>query len=76
MSYKRHKYGITKIIKNRFNNLQINWDYITTLKSKHPVLLFTPDMKDTNNHYHIPLTVKQAIKLRDWLNDFIEDKSK
>lgn len=73
MSYKRHRYGSTKIKSKRIDNLQINWDYQRTPKSKFPVFLFTPDMNDTNTHYHIKLDRLQAKKLKDWLEDFLED---
>lgn len=43
------------------------------------VMLYTPWMKDTSEHYHIPFTKDQAAELHKWLGDFlnhpnIEDK--
>ena len=73
MSY-RNKYGSTNIKIKRFDNLNINWYY--TPKSKFPVLLFTPDMQNTNTHYHIKLDRKQATKLKDWLEAYLEDTAR
>jgi hypothetical protein len=61
MGYK-NKFGYTKIKSKQINNFIISWDYNTTPKSKFPVFLFTPDMDDTNNHYHIKLDKTQARK--------------
>lgn len=72
MSY-RNKYGITKIKSKRIDNLQINWDFYRTPKSKFPVLLFTPDMNNTNTHYHIKLDRGQTRKLAEWLIDYLHD---
>lgn len=72
MAY-RNRYGVTKLKKKRIDNLSINWDYNRTPKSKFPVFLFTPDMEDTDTHYHIKLDRTQAKKLNKWLNDFLKD---
>ena len=75
MSYK-DKYGITPIKKNKIDNFSINWDYDDNPNDKNqrfPVFLFTPDMKDTNTHYHIVLGKNQAKVLRDWLSDYLKD---
>lgn len=56
-------------------SLSISRDYNTRPSFFFPVFLFTPDPNDTNNHFHISLTKKQAIKLRDWLNKYIRDRS-
>jgi hypothetical protein len=57
----------------QIDNLMINLDYDVTPKRLYPVILFTPDMKDTNTHYHIRLNKKQARELRDWLNKFVQE---
>lgn len=64
-----HKISI--ILPGAFDNLQISRDRDTP---KHPwctVLLYTPSIKDTNNHYHIVLNQRQARKLRNWLTGFL-----
>lgn len=73
MAYK-NKFGITKIITSKRNNLDISWD-CDDLKSKNrkPVFLFTPNMDNIINHFHIELSKKQAVKLRDWLADYLKD---
>lgn len=76
MAYK-NKFGITKIISSKRKNLDISWDCEEDPKDKKqrkPVFLFTPDMDNTINHFHIELDKKQAVKLRDWLNDYLKDK--
>jgi hypothetical protein len=71
----RNKFGVTKIKKT----LDINYDadYFEDLKSKkkiYPVLLFTPlmDQNNTDIHYHIQLTRKEAEKLSIWLNEYLK----
>lgn len=71
------KYGITQIISDKIDNLSINYDAdhnIEDIKQRFPVLLFTPDIDDTNTHYHISLTLKQTKVLYKWLSDFIQEK--
>jgi hypothetical protein len=81
----RNKYGNTDITHSpskkygkRFGVLGISWDNFVSqdMNNKRyriPVFLYTPDMEDSVNHYHIPLTKKQARKLRDWLNLYLKD---
>lgn len=82
MGYKDQRYGITKIIGKVFDNLQISWDAdvvdVENVKKhrRYPVLLYTPDMNNTNEHFHVMLTRNQATKLRDWLDDFLKDTKK
>ncbi len=35
------------------------------------MILFTPDMQNTNNHYHVELNHDQATMLRDFLSEHI-----
>lgn len=35
------------------------------------MILFTPDMQNTNNHYHVELNRDQATMLRDFLSEHI-----
>jgi hypothetical protein len=67
-------FGITKIRASDRDNLNISWDFDTNPKKNYPVLLYTPDMRDTDNHYHIALSEKQARELRDWLTAFLRSK--
>ena len=60
------------IIDFDFDNLRISED-----TSRHDddtpvaVLLYTPDMGNTNEHYHIEMTTKQAMRLHSWLGYFL-----
>ena len=77
MAYKDN-YGITKIRSQKIDNLSINWDAdnyvsLSPKKLRYPVLLYTPDMNDTNEHYHIRLSRVQAKKLKDWLEAYLKD---
>lgn len=63
------------VCEGRRDNLQISED--TDLDDVPiAVFLFTPDMKDTTNHYHIDLKVEQAEKLFKWLGQFLEKNKK
>ena len=75
MAYK-DKFGITKIREGQTNNLDISWDYENDpndLKQRKAVFLFTPDMKNAMEHYHIELDQQQANVLRKWLNQFLNE---
>lgn len=73
MSFKS-RFGITKIKNSTIDNLSIGLDENNSIK---PVILYTPDLKDTNEHFHIELSKIEATKLRDWLNSFLSlDQSK
>lgn len=79
MSYKS-KFGITKIRhrKNGTDELDINWDTdcdpsSNSKTNRIPVFLYTPDMRDTDTHFHVPLTRAEAKRLRNWLNDYLKD---
>ena len=54
------------------DNLQINLDYDYTPKHLFPVMLYTPDMRNTDVHYHIHLNKRQARALRDWLSIYVK----
>lgn len=74
--YQKNEYGILVVRDSKVNNLQISWDFDVLddyEKSKYPVFLFTPDMENTQKHYHIELSRKEAKQLRNWLNDYLED---
>lgn len=69
------KYGITKIIRGNRDNLSISWDYETDpddTKQRRPILLYTPNMENTSEHFHIELTRKQARALSEWLIDYLK----
>lgn len=78
-------FGSINIRKGTIYNLDISWDinYDAALKYhsnpgkapnkvRVPCFLFTPDMKDADNHFHIELTRKEARKLKNWLERFFK----
>lgn len=78
MAYK-HRFGITNIKKSKFSNLSISWDFDNDEKDvgqRMPILFFTPDMSNKNEHHHISLNHKQAKALCKWLGDYLEDKNR
>ena len=75
MAYKS-KHGITKIKKARINALDISRDYDTNPNREYPVLLYTPDMENTDEHHHIPLTLKESKALHQWLGEFLKAHKK
>jgi hypothetical protein len=71
------RYGITQIRDGRRDNLSIGLEYDDNPEDAaqlYPVFLFTPDMRNTIEHHHIPLNVSQAKQLRDWLTQFLKLK--
>ena len=50
------------------NNLRISWE-----EEDGFLFLFTPDMENTDNHYHIELTEDEAMQLSLFLNKKLED---
>jgi hypothetical protein len=74
----KDRYGDTQIKKGKVDNLSINWDADVidvencSKNSRYPVLLYTPWMEETKNHYHIALTRAEAKKLRNWLTEFLK----
>jgi hypothetical protein len=72
MSYK-NTFGKTNIRSSKTFALSISWDYDSSPKRTYPVFLFTPDMDNTDEHYHIALTAAQARKLKDWFDDYFKD---
>ena len=78
MAYK-DKHGIIKIKDSTHNNVSISCDYLNEEGEpveKVPVLLFTPNMEDTSEHFHIVLDKKEAKKLNTWLTDYFKDNKK
>jgi hypothetical protein len=76
MAYADDFYGLTQIIEDDQNNLRVNWDREDPRQPRSAVLLFTPNMANTEDHHHIELTRERAIKLRDWLNEFLNDPNR
>lgn len=68
MSFKS-RFGITNIKNGKIDNFSLSIDENNSIK---PVILYTPDMNNTNEHFHIELSKTEATKLRDWLNSFLE----
>jgi hypothetical protein len=74
MSFKS-RYGITKICAQVIDNLSISYDSDYEdpgPRETYPVFLYTPDMRDTREHFHIPLTRRQAKALHAWLGKWLE----
>ena len=82
MSYKS-KFGNTQIKPGNWQNLSVSYDadLIKDLypelkgdkRRRYPVLLFTPNMNDANNHHHIQLKKSEARKLMVWLAAYLKD---
>lgn len=72
MSY-RNRFSTTTIRPSQRDRLSINVDYDRDPSNIFPVFLYTPDMRDTNDHYHIVLNKKQAAILKSWLESFLKD---
>ena len=72
MSY-NSKHGITEVRKGKISHLDISLDYDTDESKKYPVFLFTPVINNTDDHYHIELTYKEAKVLNEWLNSYLND---
>ena len=71
----KDKHGITKITDRIYDNLMISWD--TSYEggeSRIAMLLYTPTMNNTKEHYHIDLDKDDARVLRDGLNDYLIEK--
>lgn len=63
---------MTKVKKGKTDNLSISLDYDRDESKKYPVLLYTPNMERTEDHFHIVLTKKEAKSLRDWLDNYLD----
>lgn len=74
MAYK-DRYGSTIIRGDRRDNVSIGWDYDDDEADKsqrYASILYIPDTQDSE-HSHINLTREQALVLRNWLIDFLND---
>ena len=70
------KFGLLDICDSEYHKLGVGWDYDSDINDeKTATFLFTPDMKNTGEHFHIVLNREQATNLRDWLNEYISDVS-
>ena len=74
---KDDRYMVTKIRDTKVNNVSMSIDEGTTLDGPDDeivaVMLYTPWMGDTNEHYHISFNREQAISLKEWLDDFLNE---
>lgn len=73
----KEKYKVTEIVPDNRDNLSISMDYDDDwdeVQQRFAVMLFTPDMNDTTEHWHIQLDDNQAKKLHSWLGDFLNMK--
>jgi hypothetical protein len=62
---------ILSITPGPYDALSISLDYDDDPQKLFPVFLFVPIM-DQPEHWHIQLNREQAVKLRDWLNDYMK----
>ncbi len=60
-------YTETTIKSGKLHNLRASLDYDTDETQTYPVLLFTPNMGDTNTHYHIALNAAESRRLAGFL---------
>jgi hypothetical protein len=73
MSYD-DRFGSTNIKSTTRDNLGISRDELDG--EVVPVLLYTPDMRDSNTHHHIPLTRREAADLHGWLGRYLADRNR
>ena len=71
MGYHDSKHGITQITDGVFNHLSVSWELDGDLETEEPVFLFTPDLKNKSEHYHIFVTPSQARELNEWLTHYL-----
>jgi hypothetical protein len=64
---------LLKVSDRPMYNVQISMDFDEDENLQHAVILFTPNMNDTGDHYHIPLNKGQMVALRDWLTARLGD---
>ena len=57
-------------------NLIIAQDCDQGPRQLHPVFLFTPDLDDTDLHFHIDLTNAEAMRLYLWLGEHLKSVTK
>jgi len=72
----KDRYAITKIIDENRDSLSISIDSgIRRLEDDEvgAVFLYTPDMGNTKEHFHIELTKDEVLKLRDWCDSFLNE---
>ena len=71
------RYGSTKIVTGERDNLSVSMDS-GTFRTKEgevaAVFLYTPDMNNTKEHFHIELLKDEAQKLHEWLGKFLAEK--
>ena len=68
-------FGITKIIKDRIDNLSISIDEGLKGDDHNPisaVFLYTPNMDNKKEHYHIELNFEEVIALKNWCDDYLK----
>ena len=75
-SSKHPKLKSAQIIDSRFNNFLISENYNHKPTNTYLSILYTPNMIDTGNHYHIDLDLKQVKKLHKFLGEFVRLKKK
>ena len=78
MAYK-DRYGRTTIINEKLDKLSVSIDS-GTFRANEPetaaVFLYTPDIENTMEHYHIEMKEEEARVLYEWLGEYLSDKDK
>lgn len=68
--------GSAAIKDTKTNNLQISEDTGRDSDDFTAVLLYTPNMNDTSEHFHIELGLEEVAKLYAWLGRFLQTRGK
>jgi hypothetical protein len=72
MAY-QDRWGVTDIRDGVYGNLQLCWDVTNSTGTEIlAVIRFTPDMTNTDRHYHISLDLSQCKTLKEWLDQHIK----
>lgn len=71
------KYLIEKIKTGTTDNLSLSCDCdddYEVVADRFPVMLYTPDMSNTSEHFHISFSDVEAYKLSRWLDKYFKMK--
>lgn len=71
----KDRYMITKIRDTKYDNVSLSIDENMDKDEFEVamVMLYTPDMNNTMDHYHVTFDRERVIALRDWCNDFLSE---
>lgn len=70
------KFKSSYIKNQRINDLLISLDHDGDPERSYPVIRYTPDMYNTDTHYHIILSRPEAKRLHKFLSQYLEPRSK